>query len=170
MAPQSLARQEARRSIWKEAASTIHRDRRAATGWMAIGRQKARPVRRHQTPALPGPGTTHTERMERPGRTLPQGSRQVLGSDPRPRIVVRDTRGASHAWRAGCGETRTSGSEWGMKKPASATGQGASSLLYRKTRPHSHSRGVAGCPRRRSRQRRQARPQGKAFPSKWPFG
>ena len=35
-----------------------------------------------------------------------------------------------HAWRAGCGETRTSGSEWGMKKPALATGQGASSLLY----------------------------------------
>lgn len=34
----------------------------------------------------------------------------------------------------------------------------------RKTRPHSHSRGVAGCPRRRGRPRRQARPQGKAFP------
>ena len=90
-------------------------------GWRS-DRQKARPVRRHQAPALPGPGTTHTERMERPSRTLPQGSRQVLGSDPRPRIIVRDTRGASHAWRAGCGETRTSGSERGMRKPASATG------------------------------------------------
>ena len=44
-----------------------------------------------------------------------------------------------HAWRAGCGETRTSGSERGMKKPAPATGQGASSLLYRKTPPSSHS-------------------------------
>ena len=31
-----------------------------------------------------------------------------------------------------------------MKKPASAMGQGASSLLYRKTRPHSYSQGVAG--------------------------
>ena len=38
----------------------------------------------------------------------------------------------------------------------------------RKTRPHSHSRGVAGCPRRRGRPRRQARPQGKAFPSRLP--
>src|SRR5262249_10662692 len=52
--------------------------------------------------------------------------------DPRPRFTVRATRGSRHAWRAGCGETRTSGSERGMKKPASETGQGASSLLYRK--------------------------------------
>ena len=44
-----------------------------------------------------------------------------------------------HAWRAGCGETRTSGSERGMKKPTPATGQGASSLLYLKTPPPSHS-------------------------------
>ena len=43
---------------------------------------------------------------------------------------MRATRGSGHAWRAGCGETRTSGSERAMKKPAPATGQGASSLLY----------------------------------------
>ncbi|RMC36600.1 HipA domain-containing protein [Paracoccus alkanivorans] len=38
----------------------------------------------------------------------------------------------------------------------------------RQTGPHSHSRGVVGCPRRRGRARLQARPQGKAFPS-WVF-
>ena len=39
----------------------------------------------------------------------------------------------------------------------------------RKPRPHSSSRGVAGCPRRRGRPRLQARPQGKAFPSQSDF-
>src|SRR5208283_5108995 len=97
LAPEILARQETRWSIRKEAAPTIHRVRRAGARWLAVGRQEACPVRRHQAPALPGPGTTHTERMERPRRNLPKGSRQVLGSDLRPRIIVRDTRGASDA-------------------------------------------------------------------------
>lgn len=40
----------------------------------------------------------------------------------------------------------------------------------RQTGPHSHSRGVAGCPRRRGRARLRARPQGKAFPSQHLMG
>lgn len=74
-----------------------------------------------------------------PDERFPQGSRQVLGSDPRPRNTLRATRGFGHAWRAGCGETRTSGLERGMKKPDPATGQGGSSLLYTERLPGSHS-------------------------------
>jgi hypothetical protein len=37
----------------------------------------------------------------------------------------------------------------------------------RRSGPHSHSRGVAGCSRRRGQPRRQTRPQEKAFPSQF---
>ena len=40
------------------------------------------------------------------------------------------TRSTGCARRAGCGETRTSGSESGMAKPTPETGQGAPSRLY----------------------------------------
>ena len=56
--------------------------------------------------------------------------RMALGGVQHPRVFVRATRGNRHAWRAGCRETCTSGSGRGMKKPAPATGPGASSLLY----------------------------------------
>ena len=98
---------------------------------MATGQHTHRSVRRSQAPTLPRPGHTHTERMEQPGRVVPQRSRQVLGCNQRPCEAVRATPVANgYAWRAGCRETCTSGSARGMKKPTPATGQGASSLLY----------------------------------------
>lgn len=132
--------------FWKSASRRLQRDwspwrifanprcvavKRATIGTTRLGALHSLAAFAAKDLRIPGPGTAHTERMERPRRTLPQGSRQVLGS-PRPRITVRDTRGSCHAWRAGCGETRTSGSERGMKKPVPATGQGASSLLCRR--------------------------------------
>src|SRR3984893_2571028 len=93
LARKILAWQEARQSVWKDTAPYLRRVGREARR-LANARQGTRPVRRRQAAAVPGSGPTHTERMERhPGRALPQGSRQVLGGEPRPRIVVRATRG-----------------------------------------------------------------------------
>jgi|SRR5450631_2707556 hypothetical protein len=106
----------------REQLATLIRKGSSPAQRLANARQGTRPVRRRQAAAVPGSGPTHTERMERhPGRALPQGSRQVLGGNPRPRKTVRNTRGNRHAWRAGCRETCTSGSERGMKKPAPET-------------------------------------------------
>ena len=66
--------------------------RAAAGGW--AGRNLSN-LLTCQTPALPRPGPSHTERMEcHSGRVLPKGSRQVLGGNPRPRFTVRATRGS----------------------------------------------------------------------------
>ena len=59
--------------------------------------------------------------------------RGTTASGPIPTLLhdsCKGTRGASHARRAGCRETCTSGSARGMKRPTPATGQGVSSLLY----------------------------------------
>ncbi len=65
-----------------------------------------------------GPEEASRRNMESAPRTMvPTWSRSLLGGDQHPcKIDVRATRGGSHAWRAGCRETCTSGSERGMKK------------------------------------------------------
>ena len=81
---------------------------------------------------------------------LPKGP-----SEPILRSVVCDKiHGYGHAWRAGCLETCTSGSEGGMKKPAVPKRQGASSLPYE---PQAGSGGSLSIrPRRRGRVGRPA--------------
>lgn len=79
---------------------------------------------------LPAPGHTHTERMERSWREVPQRSRSLLGVVQHPHGRVRITRGVSRAWRAGCLETCTPGSARGAQKPSVARRTGAVPLLY----------------------------------------
>ena len=76
------------------------------------------------TSRFPDRGTPDTERMEcRTQGVVPARSRSLLGGNQHPRQThARATRGKRHAWRAGCRETRTSGSEWGMKKLVPAMG------------------------------------------------
>jgi len=86
----------------------------------------------------PDRGLCIPNEMERPRRALPQGSGQVLGSNPRPRIAVR-----GHPWLLPRMESRMRGNShvrFGAgEKPAPETGQGASSLLYRSSAQRSRS-------------------------------
>ena len=74
LARKILARQETRQSVRRKAAPYICRAGREAQR-LATARQGTRPVRRRQAAAVPGPGPTHTERMERhPGRRFRKGA------------------------------------------------------------------------------------------------
>jgi hypothetical protein len=64
------------------------------------------------------------------------------------------TRSNSCARRAGCGETRTSGSESGMAKPTPKTGQGAPSRLYTEPQPPRPGWLFCACRRSATAQRR----------------
>src|SRR4030095_4881277 len=67
-----------------------------------------------------------------------------------------DSRDTCHAWRAGCVETRTSGSEIGAEKLDAATRRSASPVLYRPAGPrcllHAHREEAQPRLRPRSRQ------------------
>ena len=118
LAPEILARQETQQGVRRGATPHLCRVEDWGAQRLADGREETRPVRRHQTPAIPGPGPSHTERMERHSRrVLPKGSRQVLGGNPRPRFTVRATGGSrprteSRMWgnshvRFGAGDEET---------------------------------------------------------------
>ena len=99
----------------KQTRGTATLERRSQTT-TALQRRRDQPLSR--------PGHPDTERMEcRTKGVVPARSRSLLGGNQHPRQThARATRGKRHAWRAGCSESCTSGSEWGMKKLVPATG------------------------------------------------
>lgn len=124
-ARRALAEEEARRRVVAGAATPLPSQRpgKAATVDRRV-QTTAVPLRRRDPP-LPDPENRETERMEcAPDRPTAQSHAGLPGRILAPQTRLRPTHGRAivHAWRAGCEETRTSGSERGMEKLVSVRG------------------------------------------------